>query len=203
MNQEIESALKKISAKAKPNALTIPEKATLEQWVEIGRKLYHAGQTMTWWLADWAAYGEREYGQLREFCEANGMNYGTISNLATVARSVESSRRRESLSFSHHVEVAALPARDQKKWLADAEREKWSVVELRRRIRSSTLLYPPEKTFGPSDEGIEVSKIFLDASVILERKSGFVKENSEEVWNYASPFLKKAAALWPEKVQIK
>lgn len=203
MKEEIVSALEKIAAKTKSNALIIPDKVTLDQWVAIGRKLYHTGQTMTWWLADWAAYGEREYGKLKEFCEGNGLNYGTIRNLASVALAVELSRRRDNLSFSHHVEVSALPAREQSKWLSQAAKDNWSVVELRRRIRESTMIHAPEKTYGPSDEGIQMSKIFLDASVILERKSEFVKENSDEVWNYASPFLKKAAALWPEKVQVK
>lgn len=203
MNQEIESSLKKISAKAKPSALIIPEKATLEQWTDIGRKLYHAGQTMTWWLADWAAYGDREYGQLKEFCEIQGMNYQTIRNLAAIASSVEMSRRRDNLSFSHHAEVSGLAAREQTKWLALAIKESLSVVELRRQIRSSTAIHLPEKTYGPSDEGIEMQKLFLDASVVFDRRSDFVKKHPDEAWGYASPLLQKAAELWPDRVQIK
>ena len=203
MNTEIESSLKKISAKVKPSALIIPEKATLEQWADIGRKLYHAGQTMTWWLADWAAYGEREYGALKEFCDKQGMNYGTIRTMAWVSSSVELSCRHDNLSFQHHHEVAALPVRDQKKWLAKAEKENLSVVEFRRQIRASTAIHLPEKTFGPSDEGIEVQKIFLDASVVFDRKLDFVKKYPEEAWGYASPLIQKAAELWPDRVQIK
>lgn len=203
MNTEIESSLKKISAKVKPSALIIPEKATLEQWTDIGRKLYHSGQTMTWWLADWAAYGDREYGQLKEFCEIQGMNYQTIRHLACTASSVEMCRRLNNLSFSHHVEVASLPAREQTKWLALAVKESLSVVELRRQIRASTAIHLPEKTFGPSDDGIEVQKIFLDASVMFDRKSDFVKQHPDEAWEYASPFLQKAAELWPDRIQMK
>jgi hypothetical protein len=200
---EIEASLKKISAKVKPSALIIPEKATLEQWTDIGRKLYHTGQTMTWWLADWAAYGDREYGQLKEFCEIQGMNYQSIRDIAYVAANVELSRRRDNLSFTHHREVAALPAREQSKWLALAVKDSLSVVELRRQIRASTAISLPEKTYGPSDEGIEVQKIFLDASVVFDRKLEFVKKYPDEAWGYASPLIQKAAELWPDRVQIK
>jgi hypothetical protein len=203
MNDQLELSLQKIEAKADSVSLTIPETASLEQWADIGKKLYHAGQRMTWWLADWAAFGDREYGQLKEFCDLNGFSYQTISNLASVARGVESSRRRESLSFSHHVEVAALPAREQTKWLGATEKEKLSVVELRRRIRESTQVYGPEKTFGPQLDFIQVEKVFLDAKDILDRQKEFIASHPDESWKYASPFLKRAAEMWPDKVQLK
>lgn len=183
-------------------SLEISEEMTMDEWVFLGRDLYQGGQRMTWWLADWAAFGERRYGKLKEFCEANGMNYGTVRNLASVAGAVELSRRRDNLSFGHHVEVAGLEPREQTKWLGRAEKEKWAIVELRRQIRASTATDPPEKTLGPADQGVEVQKIFLDASVIFDRKLDFVKENAEEVWGYAAPFVRKIAKLFPERIVV-
>ena len=44
------------------------------------------------------------------------------------------SRRRDSLSFQHHAEVAALPEPEQDLWLQRADAAQWSKTELRRRI---------------------------------------------------------------------
>lgn len=204
MNEQIEKSLTKIKARQTASALVIPETVTLDQWAEIGRFLLKSTKTMTWWIADWAAFGEKQYGRLKEFCDHNpDFEYGTVRNLAWVASNVELSRRRDNLKFSHHIEVASLPAKDQSKWLTKAEKENLSVVELRRQIRESTCLYPPEKTNGPSPDFIQVSRIFMEASDILDRKAAFIKSNSSEAYSFAEPLLKKAAGLWPDKVVLK
>jgi hypothetical protein len=54
-----------------------------------------------------AANGEK-YAQA---VEVTGKSYQSIADAKWVADRVELSRRRENLSWSHHVEVAALPAK--------------------------------------------------------------------------------------------
>jgi hypothetical protein len=54
-----------------------------------------------------------------------------------VARKFVVSRRREKLSFQHHVEVARLPENEQDAWLDQAERGGWSRNQLRRQLRSA------------------------------------------------------------------
>src|SRR6185437_1157814 len=46
------------------------------------------------------------------------------------------SRRRDTLSFQHHAEVAPLSPELQDEWLERAESEGWSRGELRRRLRA-------------------------------------------------------------------
>lgn len=184
-------------------SLTIPEATTVEQWAQIGCELYHAGQRMTWWLADWAAFGERKHGELKEFCDLNGINYGTVKNLSSVAAAVEKSRRRDLLSFSHHFEVAALNPKDQSKWLIRAEKEKWSVVELRRQIRADLSEHGREVTNGPAPAIFGVEKFFLDGEVFLERNASVITESKEYLWPKISPMLKLAAHIWPDKVALK
>ncbi len=108
---------------------------TLEEWAAIGREIYSSAEGLTWQLADWAAFGEREHGALKEFCEKQGMNYGTLKTYAYVASNVEKSNRFDQLTFTHHIEVAPLPSRKQSEWLTKAAKENWSVSELRRQIR--------------------------------------------------------------------
>jgi len=74
-----------------------------------------------------------------------------------VARKFELPRRRETLSFQHHAEVAALSPQDQDQWLAAAEEHEWSRNELRSKIRisrqhpGSELAVPLPKLRPPAD----------------------------------------------------
>ncbi len=186
-----------------PVSLTLNDGLSVQQWAEIGAALYRRGQSMTWWLADWAAFGERKYGKLKQFCEVNEINHGTMRNLAAVASSVQLSRRRDNLSFSHHVEVAPLKPKEQSKWLAIAVREKLSVSELRKRIRLAQAEHGPEKTFGPPAAIFAVEQFFLDGDVFLERNASTLEESKDYLWTRAQPLIQRAAKLWPEKISLK
>ncbi len=125
--------------------LRLPEALPMEDWAAVGRRLCRTDQVVKWWLGDWAAFGLgdkdkkgwRKHGQLKEFAEANGVNYQTLRNLAWVSQSVELSRRRDKVEWTKHAEVAALPAKEQKKWLAKIEAEELPNAEIRRQIRQS------------------------------------------------------------------
>lgn len=136
---------KDIGAKFTPLELDLPEDITLDDWADIGRKLCRSDQVMQWWLGDWARFGAgdegqkgwRKHGQLKEFAEANGVNYQTLRDLAWVSGNVQMSRRRDKLEWSKHREVAALPPKEQEKWLAKTEKESLPIAELRRQIRQA------------------------------------------------------------------
>jgi hypothetical protein len=124
-------------ARFTPIELALPEQMTLEEWAAIGRKLCRTGQVMQWWLGDWAAFGLRKYGRLKEFAEANNLNYGALRNLAYVSSNIELSRRRDNVEWSKHMEVASLSPKEQSKWLLKAESEGLTRAELRSQIRLS------------------------------------------------------------------
>jgi N6-adenosine-specific RNA methylase IME4 len=60
-----------------------------------------------------------------------------------VASRVETSRRREVLSWSHHKEVAALEPAEQDAWLDRAEAEGWTRMDLRSAIKRGRVLAAP------------------------------------------------------------
>lgn len=182
--------------------LEIDEKMSVEEWAKLGASLYHEGQKMLWWQADWAAFGERKYGELKQWCDLNGLNYGSIKNLAWVASSVEKSRRHDLLSFSHHSEVSALEPKEQKKWLAEALREKLSVAELRRRIRRALGEHEPEQVSGAGPAIFGVEKFFLDAEVFLERNASTVESAKDYLWPKVMPIIRQAASVWPDKINL-
>lgn len=118
--------------------MTLPRGLSFDRWRAVGQKICGIADASTWWLADWAAYGESRYGdRYGDAVAITGIGYQTLRNYAWVARRFDLSRRRDSLSFSHHSEVAALPVAEQEMWLDRAEREGWSRNKLRAELRGT------------------------------------------------------------------
>jgi hypothetical protein len=62
----------------------------------------------------WLIHGENAYsGRYRDAIEQTSLDYQTLRNYAWVARSLPLSRRRDTLSFAHHAEVARPPECEQ------------------------------------------------------------------------------------------
>jgi hypothetical protein len=118
--------------------LDLPRNLSFEKWLGIGQQLSVLATSSAWCLGDWLVYGEAAYsGRYRDAIERTSLDYQTLRNYAWVARCFSLSRRRDKLSFSHHLEVAALPEPEQEFWLRKAEEYGWSRNRLRREVRSS------------------------------------------------------------------
>jgi hypothetical protein len=128
------NAMIAIDTMGKPGlALDIPKNQTFDQWVEMGRSLCEGQRVVNWWIGDWWAAGSHRYGE-RAAAAAEGIfgkEFQTLRNTASVCRSFETSRRRDTLTFSHHAEVAALPPDRADKLLERAEQERLSTRDLR------------------------------------------------------------------------
>ena len=122
--------------------IAVPDDLNEQEYGDLGAFLLDIGSRVNWLLGDWLAYGEnRQWGETyQRVAEQFGYAYQTLQNFAYVARSVDFSRRREKLSFTHHVEVAGLNPHDQDNWLNQAESNGWSVAQLRKVIRETNLL---------------------------------------------------------------
>ncbi|MFF4911039.1 LmbU family transcriptional regulator [Streptomyces sp. NPDC001260] len=126
-------------AKVQKSGMIFPENLSERSWERIGTSLRELVNSSAWWLADWLNFGETTYGwrRYREAIERTGLDYQTLRNYAWVGRRYELHRRRDSLSFAHHAEVARLSPPEQDYWLRKAEQQKWSRNELRRTVRAS------------------------------------------------------------------
>lgn len=133
--------------------LVLPDGLPFDEWQRCGQILFYLERNVSWWIGDWWRYGERAYGEMAtqaskdEVEDMTGCSYKTTLNSAWVASKFEPSRRRESLSFSHHAEVAALEPEEADEWLDQAETQGWSRGELRGRVRRAergdhTLAFP-------------------------------------------------------------
>lgn len=117
-------------------ALQLPSKLSFDEWEGVGRTLGQIEKAVQWWIGDWLNYGERVYGErYAQAMDVTGLEYNTLATYAWVAREVETSRRREHLSFAHHREVAALEPPKQESWLMEAEDSEWSRNRLRDEIK--------------------------------------------------------------------
>jgi N6-adenosine-specific RNA methylase IME4 len=91
----------------------LPDNLTEEEWIAAGELLGKVERSVSWWLGDWWRFKNKSWGEKRAIVDApdwDGPPYQTASNAAWVCESYpEVSRRRETLSFKHHAEVASLP----------------------------------------------------------------------------------------------
>jgi hypothetical protein len=128
-----------IGATVTATSLTLPAGLPFEQWRRLLDRLERRETQVRWWIADALAYGQRTYR--RDYPAALEQIYTrqSLHDLVYVARHVSPERRRESLSFSHHREVAALDGEEQRRWLEAAARGRWSTKQLRESLRSAGL----------------------------------------------------------------
>lgn len=122
-----------VDPKAPAMALDVPKGQSFDDWVEMGRRLAETDRRLQWWIGDWWAAGTHRYGARAKAAAEGifGREFQTLMNAASVCRSFEPSRRRDDVSWSHHVEVAALPAEEADALLNKVEAEDLSVRELR------------------------------------------------------------------------
>ena len=60
------------------------------------------------WIGDFLAYRNQKWGMYDDIAEETGYEKKALRNIKYVADNVNSSLRKDNLSFSHHTEVASL-----------------------------------------------------------------------------------------------
>lgn len=117
--------------------LTLPADTILDDWILIGRQLAAQEKVLNWWIGDWWAFGEHRYGERAKVAAEGvfGKAFQTLRNYGSVSRSIETSRRRDTVSWSHHAEVAALEPAKADALLERAEAEALSNAQLRAAVR--------------------------------------------------------------------
>jgi len=119
-----------------PTGLAVSGVPTWEEWCAMGYQLQRCTRLLPWLLGDWLNIGEREFGEnYTQALELTDRSLSTLQNYKYVAGRVESSRRREELSWTHHEIVASLPPPEQEAWLSRATEEGWGTQELRQQVR--------------------------------------------------------------------
>lgn len=138
------------------------DEPTVDEWREMGEWLNQLRDSIQWMIGDWAnmgveymtdwldpadlaviesgTVGDVPEGKYKWLAALVDYSYGTLRNFAYVARLFPVSRRHDTLTYSHHVEVAGLPdVKQQDKLLKLASKgqggKRLSVRELRELIK--------------------------------------------------------------------
>lgn len=109
----------------------------LDGWKIVGERISTICESSSWWIGDWLLFGRANYpDRYRQAIQETSLDYQTLRNYAWVAGRFSVSRRRDTLSFQHHLEVASLTPEQQDVWLDRAEKFAWSRNELRSKLKA-------------------------------------------------------------------
>lgn len=129
------------------NRVVATEDMTVEEWGETLAWAKHAHRASPFWVGDLLAFGEVTFPETySQFLDAVDYESGTADNLAWVARAIPPSRRRESLPFAIHQEVAPLEPDQQDAWLDKAEAEHLTRDQVRAQIKETKKIAKGETT---------------------------------------------------------
>jgi hypothetical protein len=107
------------------------------EWLHQGKRLGSIGRGVAWWIGDWVSYGNAKFGEkYSRAARVTGYDVQSLMNMAYVASRFDLSRRKETLSWSHHSELAALEPDEQDRWLVFADERRLSVRGLREELRA-------------------------------------------------------------------
>jgi len=129
--------------------LVLKDDLTFDEWQNIGLQLQLMHGSIGFWIGDWLNYGFGKFGEkASQAIEFTGFDYGSLANYKWVTKEIESSRRREKLSFSTHIEIASAPREEQDELLNKAENDNLSSREVRELVKQ----YKRQSKIELSDE---------------------------------------------------
>lgn len=118
--------------------LVIPEGTDEDAWKDIGAVLRNLESAVAWWIGDWAAYANRVWGATaKEIATLFEYEPSTIETYMSVAKHIPGLIRNHTVSFSHHRLVMGLPENEQFNWLKAAERQGWTLAEMRKAMKGN------------------------------------------------------------------
>lgn len=116
-------------------SLTLPPDVPYDQYEALAYMFGRVHRQTAWVLGDLLNYGEKVYGEKFSQAEAaTGLAKSTLENYCSVCNRIPRSRRRKSLAFSIHAEVASLSPREQTEWLGKAVSEGWKRGRIREEL---------------------------------------------------------------------
>lgn len=120
--------------------ITFDDSTPFYDWMKKGEELHLIiklfDKNVRWWLGDWILFGEHKFAdRYTQALESSMYSIGTIRNCVYVCRNVPPHVRNKNLQFEHHYAVAKLDEPEQIKWLELAEKNAWTLSEMRKHMR--------------------------------------------------------------------
>ena len=153
--------------------LVIPDDCAYEDWMRIGSRLKELNGSVMWLLGDWLAFGHVHYtkeqwggrsphGLYEQLSLETGYSVSTLRNAKYLCSNLDSSRRRDNLTFHHAMEIVCLAPKEQVgQWIERVTTEPVTVKKLREQLRRAKSDHHRE----PNDEGtvsiLELTRQFV------------------------------------------
>lgn len=124
-------------------SLIIEPGLPFDAWIDLGKRLAKADDSLGIWRGDWINYGKHEYGKKYEAAVAlTGLKKNTLANDVWVAKAIDPSLRSEKLTTRHYKELAPLKAKNKiRKWIERALKgdkgKAWTASRLKREINNT------------------------------------------------------------------
>lgn len=149
--------------------------ATLDDWKDFGRKLKKIENHLQWHLGFWWNYGHEKWnGDAEEFAKELGYSVNTLKQYGYAERQVTLYNRLDDVSFSHHIEVAALSPKKQTLYLDKARDEGLSRDKLRKIIRQAERPEAPETLeqirYAATEKRLATVKEIIDSIIKMMDK---------------------------------
>jgi hypothetical protein len=168
--------------------LELPPDLSYDKYEAILTWLGSVKRATSWAIGDAIIYGEHTYGEkYAQAVEATGLSVGTLQNYVYVCSRVLPSRRVEGVHFSCHYEVAHMPPKAQRKWLARAKKEDLTQRQLRVLIREEEEALGEDNgrgeeiVLGSSDQGVGLPRSYVLDGALCRR---LVRESQGEENGY-------------------
>jgi hypothetical protein len=170
-----------------PTSLVFNGEPTDEDLTAIGMSLQRIEGCKAWWWGDFLLKQEERHGEhySQRYAEVTGLEQQTLRRYKMVAKFFEPLRRRNDLSWNHHLEAMLAntnSVKEGQEWLAKAEEEKLPVSRLRAAIRKSKrdpkiddTTKPPEETYS------EVISFNRWSRGMLPKAESFSKERAAAI----------------------
>lgn len=125
-------------ARLSPTGWTPDADLDYHDWILEGRRIGAIGRGSPWWVGDWLQYGTARWGERYvEAVKLTGFDTKSLRNMRYVSSRFALSLRRDNLTWSHHVLLAAMDPNEQTHWLDRAVANRFSVEDLRTELRSA------------------------------------------------------------------
>jgi hypothetical protein len=205
-------------------SLNLPDDLSLEQYVGLAPRFGLMAKCMLWWAGDYLVYGERKFGEKHRDAMDNltGIlagyySRGSLTSASWVSRNITPKERRPELTWNHHLLVAKIKDRHERKhWLDRAVSEKLSTRDMaqemaedrkakRARTANSQPLnmhhFPDEKLLKRVQETTTAFSEALDSAMALWQRKGMfdhhaIRPCAEDLCETVELFL---ARLVPEQ----
>lgn len=172
-------------------ALTFEHDMSPELWDALLKHIMVHRNAANWWMGDALNKGEEMFGEeMPQWVEDALGSTQTVNNVMRVCRVFkerpgEKSRRREDLSFSHHMEVAGLKeSKVQDRFLEIAAKKGWDRDQLRSAVRDHKQelgLSRRRSTPEPIEDAETVEEAAEEKSEPLAREPEVIEGKAVEV----------------------